>query len=992
MSKRPHFGALSTGNRRGIYCFLLATIAALLISLPVYAQQTGEIFGQVTAAGDGSPVAGVDVTATSNVLPGVRSATTSPGGEYRLPHLPPGYYTITYTLQDGTVRKRATEVLLQQRATVDLAIEAGIDDSNISIEEVMVVASVPISNTTGASLNDGIGSDEFDALPVGQEYRDLIKLVPGVQYTQDSTRGPSAGGSGQDNAYQFDGVDVSMPMFGTLSAEPSTHDIEQVSVVRGGAKAVGFNRSGGFTVNTKSKSGTDEFHGSVSYTGQTAGMVSDITDESVEQFDEDRAWTAASLSGPILADKLFFYGSYYRPTVDRVSRANAYGEVGDYKSVRDEYFLKFTLAPTENLLFDASYRTSERTGENLSVGDFAAASTSEGDEATMDIGILEGSWIIDDNSSSYFKFTDFKNETSSRPDNMFGFPIAIGDTLNVGALAQQGLLSVPQIIDGEDAYNQFIQPLIDQYGYMENGVATGGGEVGGASTINDQNFYRQSFEIGYDYLIEGETLTHDLHFGYRYSKDEEDLSRTSNGWGYITVPGGRTTTDDGTPIFYEASFNQMSLEDGGGVLVPSIHSEMKAHSFEINDTITWEDWTFSLGVLVSNDELYGQGLKPNSSNLSGFEVAAGHKYLMHEIPFKDMIQPRLGVTWDYDDRTTLFANYALYNPAASSLARAASWARNLRKTIRAYFDENGNFIEADEVRSSSGKLFQEGMDPRQIQEFLVGGTMEVSSKLTTRAHLRYRKGSHFWEDTNNNARSRFEPPAGIPTEDYISNLDDIRAEIGGSSYVIAELDNAFTKYLEASLEAEWRDENYYVRGSYTWSHYYGNFDQDNSTTSNDANTFIGSSFIADGAGRQLWDNRYGDLRGDRRHMLKIYGNYDFSWDGSLGAYLVYQSGQPWEAWDVEVYRHLTGSSSDTSRYAEPAGSRTTDSHWQLDLNYTHDFFFGSGYNVQLRADIFNVFDNQTGYNIQNKVNSAGFGDPRDFFDPRRFQLTAKFLF
>ena len=44
-----------------------------------------------------------------------------------------------------------------------------------------------------------------------------------------------------------------------------------------------------------------------------------------------------------------------------------------------------------------------------------------------------------------------------------------------------------------------------------------------------------------------------------------------------------------------------------------------------------------------------------------------------------------------------------------------------------------------------------------------------------------------------------------------------------------------------------------MRGSYTWSHYYGNFDQDSTTTGNDANIFIGSSNIADGAGRQMWD-------------------------------------------------------------------------------------------------------------------------------------------
>jgi len=124
----------------------------------------------------------------------------------------------------------------------------------------------------------------------------------------------------------------------------------------------------------------------------------------------------------------------------------------------------------------------------------------------------------------------------------------------------------------------------------------------------------------------------------------------------------------------------------------------------------------------------------------------------------------------------------------------------------------------------------------------------------------------------------------------------------------------------------------------------------------------------------------------------LYGTYQFNWNGHAGAFLLFQSGQPWEAWDVEVYRDLTGSSSDTSRYGEPAGSQTTSSHWQLDLNYTHNFAVFDDHVIQLRFDAFNVFDNQTGYNIQNKVNSPDFGLPRDFYNPRRIQLAVKYRF
>ncbi|MDX2415928.1 MAG: hypothetical protein QNK19_00495, partial [Xanthomonadales bacterium] len=67
-------------------------------------------------------------------------------------------------------------------------------------EEVIVVGtSILAVDTGGAAISSSVNNELFEALPVGQEYRDLIKLIPGVQYTEDTVRGPNAGGSGQDN-------------------------------------------------------------------------------------------------------------------------------------------------------------------------------------------------------------------------------------------------------------------------------------------------------------------------------------------------------------------------------------------------------------------------------------------------------------------------------------------------------------------------------------------------------------------------------------------------------------------------------------------------------------------------------------------------------------------------------------------------------------------------------------------------------------------------
>ncbi len=124
-------------------------------------------------------------------------------------------------------------------------------------------------------------------------------------------------------------------------------------------------------------------------------------------------------------------------------------------------------------------------------------------------------------------------------------------------------------------------------------------------------------------------------------------------------------------MFYQTDTYQATFE---GFSSANINSQTKSQNLEFNDTITWRNFTFNLGLLISQDTLYGQGLKRNSDNVSGFELAEGHRYEMYKID--PMVQPRLGITWDANDRTTVFANYARYYPSASSLARAASWARN----------------------------------------------------------------------------------------------------------------------------------------------------------------------------------------------------------------------------------------------------------------------------------------------------------------------------
>lgn len=968
-------------------CLWAVVLIALLPALSV-AQQTGGVVGKVVDK-DGLVLPGVTVEARSASLPAPRTTVTGGVGDFRLPALQPGTYTLTFDLQGMSKVTREVVVQLAQDTTVNvtMSIQGVTETVNVTAEIV------PVIEKDSTALKSGVSTETIQSVPVGQEYRDLIKLIPGVQYTQDSVRGPSAGGSGQDNVYKFDGVNVTLPLFGTLASDPASHDIAQVTTIKGGAKAVDFDRAGGFTVDSISKSGTASFSGLLSYKLQNPSMSSDLTSASLSQYKNDLGWLTANLGGPILKRKAYFYGSYYRPTQTRNNASNVYGSLPGYNSVRNEGFGKITVTPISQILLNVSYRDSHRLDTGSGFGSKGTNTSGSGSESWQRIAIVEGSWVINSKSYASFKYTHFGNPGQGRPDYVSSATVntAAGTQLDVNNLDKVGQFSVPTPVAGETAYNAFIAPIIAKYGYTDaaTGQKTGSGTVGYYYMFDQDDFYRDQAQAAYNISLGGE-VRHDIHAGVQWYVDSEDLKRSSNGWGLLTVPGGRlaSASFNGVRAYYQAQFFQQT-----GGLVPPIHSEYRSVNFEINDTVSFKNVSVNFGVVASRDTLYGQGLREDPTALSGYVKADGNKYTMYTIPFAKTLQPRVGATWSYNGTDTIYGSFARYVPAASSLPRAASWGRNLAAEIYGYFDQNGSLMGVSPLAGSSGKLFQPNMAPRQTDEYLVGTAKQFAHGITGRLYYRYRAGSHFWEDTNNTARVAYAPPAGIPRTPYIPDLTAKLNQIGsGSTYVIAELDGAYTKYHEATVEAEWRTRKSFVRLSYSWTRYRGNFDQDNTTSGNDSNVFIGSSFIGDGAGRQLWNFRDGTLRGDRPMSLKLYGYYQLPWWASVGAYAIAQSGQPWEKWSYEPYIALTTSTSDASRYAEPAGSRRTDTQYQMDLNYTQDFRLMKRYRFQVVADLFNVFNAQTGYNIDPAAHSSTFGQPRSFLAPRRAQISAKFQF
>ncbi|MYF95946.1 MAG: carboxypeptidase regulatory-like domain-containing protein, partial [Holophagales bacterium] len=168
-------------------------LALLLCADAATAQQTGRIEGTVTLRGAASPD-GIGILAETDAVPRPRSTVTEASGYYALPRLHPGLYRVTFTTPAGASRTVEAQVLLGQTTTLDLELDAA-----AAFSERLVVIGERVAVRGRAAVASAIDGEAVRDMPLGPDYRSLVRLAPGVQVTQDSVRGPAAGGSGQDN-------------------------------------------------------------------------------------------------------------------------------------------------------------------------------------------------------------------------------------------------------------------------------------------------------------------------------------------------------------------------------------------------------------------------------------------------------------------------------------------------------------------------------------------------------------------------------------------------------------------------------------------------------------------------------------------------------------------------------------------------------------------------------------------------------------------------
>ena len=297
---------------------LLFAVAGTLSTSIVHAQAVSATLVGTIADSTGAGVVDAKIT-IQEVLTGItRDTTTNESGNYTFPNLTPGTYSVAV---EAPGFKKATrpsvDVVVNTTTRVDLALEPG-----SATQTVTVTAAPPIMQTDRADVSTNIEAHVVETMPlsVNQNFQSLLTLVPGVgppvfQHSQffnaaSSIQNEVNGQPRMGNSFQIEGIDDDERTGLLQILIPPAQAIQTVDVSTSNYEAE-LGRAIGTVSNVIIKSGTNQFHGfATEYLQNSAFNARAYFNKSVGHLAYN--YFGGGLGGPIIKDKLFFYGDYFR--------------------------------------------------------------------------------------------------------------------------------------------------------------------------------------------------------------------------------------------------------------------------------------------------------------------------------------------------------------------------------------------------------------------------------------------------------------------------------------------------------------------------------------------------------------------------------------------------------------------------------------------------------------------------------------------------------
>lgn len=916
----------------------VALLALMLFASVAFAQTTGNISVTVTDS-NGDPLPGVTLVMTSPNLIGSRSAVTDAAGKSRSVFLPPGQYEVTATFTGFRTQKASVKVDLGGNHNVELKLEpAG------ASEELVVIADLPVIDQKSTESGGNFSEDTFTKVATGRKASDIMALAPGVMTKDVDGSYRINGASGPENQYIQDGVNTTSIELGGESSNLNFDFIQEVQVKTGGYNAE-FGRATGGILNVITKSGGNEFEGSVYAFSDKRNSVASpqqVGANGTTTLGNDKTDYGITLGGPIIKDKVWFF-------------------VGANPQEDEE----FDVTP-DYQINDAAF------GEDSS--DTRTWQDIRGEEETID------------NSEEYFswaaKITWQMNESNKFTFSSNGDPGELTDNDPSGAPSTDKITDWDSLnyILKWDAILSNIFTLDVSYGYHEESTSDSAANgqnnaniwhrfsdpqnnVGGIGFTETIDATRDDFNIKLGAFLGN----HDLKAGIQYEETTFSNARSYSGIGDTR---------------WDPVNRRIRVRTFGTPANTPIDEQAATTDNEFNSLFIQDSWSITPNLILN------LGVRDEVQKLLDSNGNTYHK-------FDDNLAPRVGATWDFlgDGRSKLFANWGRFFQSIPMDInnRAAAPEVLLFRHYRWLADSPNNMLlwndaEIARVMAAAGPILTQGfgsgstpIDPNtkatNHDELIFGAEYEFKTDWTVGFKYVGRSLNEAIEDLSFDAGNNylignpgedltFTNTSGAPLVFY--DFFGTRHEVANNqTYTLAADRVGFPKPkrdyngYEFLLRKNFRDD-FEFQLTYVHSSTRGNYD----------GSTVASGQIDPGI-TALFDIPSTTVNGDgflpqhRRHNFKFNGSYIFDFGLTAGLIYNYRSGAGIDALgDPDVGN---GAYSDF-HLVKRGTAGTLPGVTEIDLHLDYNLKFSGKMNLSLYADMFNIFNFQEAIAVERTYN------------------------
>ncbi len=848
---------------RSLTAFLL--FALLATASWAQGNPTAKLSGRVF--NDGEPLVGVLVTANSPNVQGARSVTTTNNGDYLFPALPAGEYTLTFALEGLETATRTIRLGAAQSSVLDVSLEV-----SAIAEEIVVTGQLEVISQ-GAESAVTFSKTLVDELPTGRTVDEIVGLAPGVSTTgpaKDSGTGQASisisGAPSFENLFLINGVVANENLRGQ-TFPLFIEDAVQETTASSGSISAEYGRFTGGVVNVITKSGGNQFSGSLRSTLRNQDWTPKVSKSAVKSDgasnfsetdpnDEIIPTYEATLGGPILRDKIWFFLAG-RDVKNTLSTQTAAPTSVPFSAVADEqrYEGKLTVSPTAKHTFIGSYIKIDRLDEGNFFGTILDSRSLVNRELPQELKAVSYSGIL----------TDKLYVTAQYNERTFQF---VGSGAPTTDLIQGTLL-----LDQSRGNARYWSPTFC-----------------GICRPEDRNNKNYLGKVSY-FLSTGKAGTHELVGGYDSFEDIRAADNHQSGSDYRVFGTGAIIR--GANIF-------PVFDDNTVIQYNPIFEETRGTSFKTNSYFLNDSWRFTDRLSLNVGVRYDQN---DGKNAQGRKVASDSN-----------LSPRVSATWDPkgDGSWIVNGSYGKYvagiaNSIGDSTSTAGSpatfqWAYegptvNLGNpanpadpaaaltTLFNWFNANGGpngSLPLIGVAIPGGnQIIRGSLNSPNADEYSLGFSKQFAGKGIVRVTAIHRDFSDFYVTRGNLTTGTIpNPTTGAPLDLQLIENDNSAFE---------------RKYDALQAQFQWRlVKKLNIGGNWTLSRLQGNFDGETRNSGPVTGDLTYPEFKV-----ASWNRPDGDLSADQRHKVGLYGVYRLIDSErqtlSVSLFQSYQSGLPYGA-------------------------------------------------------------------------------------------------